>query len=188
VWRWLAVIWLATTGATTLTVTAPSFQRYVWTSFDPDIGDSVQNVECYVTGDSLRGALMGILMGQPVTGGGNWPVDSLDCRDLKGQVVEFQAPWPGHFYVQWRGDAGISCGTNIAYVPPPDVTSVPVTARDPVMVNIFDVRGRWIGHFQAEWDVVRRRRVIRNERLPSGIYFLRPERATREFLRVVNLK
>jgi hypothetical protein len=173
----LAALWLACVG-TTLSVTVPSYQQNVVLEEDPDTGETVPVWQCYTPGDTLRGTLMGILYGQPVAGGGWRAVDSLNCRGLRGQRVVLWAPWPGNFYVLWRGDAGLSCATNQVTVLPGEVTSVAVDAAlDPVEgdVLLFDVAGRRVGAYDAAfWGEIRRRRgLIRKARLASGLYFAR---------------
>lgn len=188
--RWvLAVALLVVVGqarAASLVYTVPSLGALRYVVPDPD-GDTIR-YECS-GGPWTAPVTVAYLYGAPVTGGGFAPVDSHSVLGMEGLADSFPAPWPGHFYVRTRngpGPMGLSCPSNVAYIPPGDLTGVPAEEvdADPVFLcRLFDVRSRLVGILRgAVWYQIRRegwrltrarmRDGVVRGRLASGIYFL----------------
>jgi len=178
------ILWasLGRAAPTELTCTAPTGSKNVWMVFDPDVGDSVQQVECS-GGPALHDSMWVVLYWQRLSGGPPTPQDS--ARVSPGDSVKFNIPGPGHLYATARNSAGTSCVTGIVYVPPSDPTGVPVeeSAERVLTCALFDVQGRRVAWLPGSvWYEMRGRTVIGRDllargvtlgRLARGVYFMK---------------
>ena len=166
-WALLLIFALSPARGAVLEYTVPWTGQHHW--IDPTQGADSIMVDCS-GGDSVS-VDSTILVGAPISGGGFRRIRAHYVRGMEGMPDSFRAG-PGHYYVLALNRGGVSCAGNIAYVPPPVVTEVPVEpvlGADVIRWKLYDVRGRLAVqplasgvYYRKEWTKrgVRTRRVV----------------------------